>query len=233
MVNGRLAARLLIPFAPRRLGSVVSTRCPSTYLFALTGLSMSMPTCQPLTSSPNARRTYFVQTYDARRRFSPAPAPRALRDTHVEFGSPVADPHPQGGVQSPVTLPTLGHPGGERAVPTRSTLNKGAHSTARVWRIIDGLPSTMVVAARSTLNKGAHSTARACDAYQTDSRSQRMPARSHVSRPPPIVRWMTRRRLRCLHVRAATQARHRPARPARSNYRRSSRPRLRQGVRML
>ena len=207
----------------------------SSFLDALTCpfvLSMLMLTCRSTTLRRDSYHAYFDRTFDARRCFSPAPAPRA-HDGTLRGRSLFAVPPSRRRVQSSAALPALGHPGGERAVPTRSTLNKGAHSTARVWRIIDGLPSTMVVAARSTLNKGAHSTARACDAYQTVSRSQRMPARSHASRPPPIVRWTTRRRLRCLHVRAAAQARHRPARPARSNYRRSSRPRLRQGVRML
>ena len=95
-------------------------------------------------------------------------------------------------------------------MPTRSTLNKGAHSTARVWRIIDGLLSTMVVAARSTLNKGAHSTARTCEAYQTFSRTQsvdecRTPAARRLS-------FVGRRTVDFdFSMFALLQARHRPA----------------------
>ena len=145
---------------------------------------MPMLTCRSTTLRRDSYHAYFDRTFDARRCFSPAPAPRA-HDGTLRGRSLFAVPPSRRRVQSSVALPALGHPGGERAVPTRSTLNKGAHSTARVWRIIDGLPSTMVVAARSTLNKGAHSTARTCDAYQTFSRLQNVS--TSVARQPPAA----------------------------------------------
>ena len=159
----------------------------SSFLDALTCpfvLSMLMLTCRSTTLRRDSYHAYFDRTFDARRCFSPAPAPRA-HDGTLRGRSLFAVPPSRRRVQSSAALPALGYPGGERAVPTRSTLNKGAHSTARVWRIIDGLLSTMVVAARSTLNKGAHSTARTCDAYQTFSRLQNVS--TSVARQPPAA----------------------------------------------